>query len=161
MKKFLGCMCILLLALVACNNGQKGNKDEGNKIRKITIDGKEPVEGIKEVMDFGKTEAKKVKVVVEASSKDADVTYKKLFGDDFLKYLYGEDELRAPLKDKFSEDNFGKRMNDDSVLGLFVGLKSTIVTIFESQKYKEIDPEGHLSKFFTKDNGKNAALLVD
>lgn len=99
--------------------------------------------------------------IMELPDKDADVTYKKLFGDDFLKYLYGEDELRTPLKDKFSEDNFGKRMNDDSVLGLFVGLKSTIVTIFESQKYKEIDPEGHLSKFFTKDNGKNAALLVD
>lgn len=124
-KKIFSCVCVLLLlVLVACQDG----KNKVGPIAKITIDGKKPIGGIKENMNFGVTNAKKVKVEVETSSKDLVVTYTPALQDGLWNLvLEKENELTISVKGSGNptvykakitheiEHNFGEEVDKDII----------------------------------------------
>lgn len=139
MKKnwFMYVLCSLLLFFVACPNGKTEQKQ--GFLTKITIDGKNPIGGIKENMIFGSTSEVKVKVVVETSPTNSVVTYTPDLKNGFWDLEANkENELMISVKSssdakanvykaKIIHDegsNFGKLVNKDIVDYLLIsGMK--------------------------------------
>ena len=99
-KKTSLCWILLLFLLMACKNTQNnGETVTPALITKITIGGNQPVNGIGETMNFELTNEKKVKVYVETSPKNAEITYMpKLEGNFWKLKLQDKNELTISVK---------------------------------------------------------------
>jgi len=141
-KRFFLFTSLLLISLVACKNpqtqgGQNGGTEGGdtNKtatLTKLTIGTVSKTgTGIRSQMDFALTNEKKVKVEVETSPSNAEVTYKPELQGGFWNLTLNEDNeleisvkvqgqttptvYKAKIRQELSNAGYGKKVNKDII----------------------------------------------
>lgn len=141
-KKILGSISLLLFFLVACKNPQpQGGKNGGTEggdtnktatLTKITIGTiSRTGDQIRSEMDFALTNEKKVKVEVETSPSNAEVTYKPELQGGFWNLTLNEDNeleisvkvqgqtnptvYKAKIRQEVSETGYGKKVDKDII----------------------------------------------
>ncbi|VEU60639.1 GDSL-like Lipase/Acylhydrolase [Mycoplasmopsis bovigenitalium] len=94
-------------------------------------------------------------VVLDGNEFDV---YLKIFGSDFNNFPNTSDVNLVRLKDKFSEDNYFRRVLNTFDIEEKI-FNEMLPKLFASEFYKEIDPQAKLKDFLYRNNAQNANSL--
>ncbi|BAW18039.1 protein esterase SGNH hydrolase-type [Mycoplasmopsis bovigenitalium] len=94
---------------------------------------------------------------VELEGNEFDV-YLKIFGSDFNNFPNNSDVNLVRLKDKFSKDNYFRRVLNTFDIEDKI-FNEMLPKLFASEFYKEIDPQAKLKDFLYRNNAQNANSL--